>query len=121
VLLSALIPNPKKFDLSLIESVYTGKAGCMCGCKGNHTENRNSFRYVLNKVIELQGEADIFPNSDGSNGHAYRGARDDERCRAYVVYFKPGVLEELMVEAGLREAQRDDERAQQSAAEGAAV
>jgi hypothetical protein len=102
--LTSLIPDPKKFDLDNIESVYTGRVGCMCGCMGNHTENRNSFRYVLNKVCELDGEVDLYGDNE-ANASAVRGDRwSVNPPRQYVVYFKPGVIQGLMADYEVRRA-----------------
>jgi hypothetical protein len=42
-------------DLSNIRTVYSGKPGCMCGCKGKYSrvvESPRSVKIIANKLIK---------------------------------------------------------------------
>lgn len=96
------------FILSLgakdVLSVYTGKAGCMCGCNGNHRYNPDhraeaskdrgyevsedecssrSVSLVLNKF-----KKDMFAVAGLDEGHIIH-FRDEDRNRQYAVYLRP--------------------------------
>jgi hypothetical protein len=47
--------NMQAQDLSNIRTVYSGKIGCMCGCKGKYSriaESPRSVKIIANKLIK---------------------------------------------------------------------
>lgn len=37
-----------------IVSVYSGRPGCACGCRGNHSENPATIKKIVKKMLALQ-------------------------------------------------------------------
>ena len=78
-------------DISKIQKVYSGRFGCMCGCRGKHsyTEgqeegyddqvNERSVRIIAGKVLRN-------PNRKVDRDHVY--VEDRARNKMQVVYFK---------------------------------
>lgn len=33
-----------------VSSVYSGKHGCACGCRGNHTSNPRTIKQIVGKI-----------------------------------------------------------------------
>ena len=53
--------DPKK-----IQGVYSGKHGCACGCRGNHSDNPATVKLIVGKIIkafEAGDEVDVNINS----------------------------------------------------------
>jgi hypothetical protein len=68
------------FTLANVEKVYSGKMGCMCGCRGKYTEPTDSARSVkilFNKVMNN-------PARKVEGNYAYV----ETATRNLVVYFK---------------------------------
>ena len=68
------------FTLANVERVYSGKTGCMCGCKGKYTtpaESARSVKITFNKVMKN-------PAVKLEPGYAFV----DTGSRNLVVYFK---------------------------------
>lgn len=64
-----------------IEKIYTGKSGCMCGCRGKYVEGKtvgrvlkNMQRFVENNSLQVTYEG----------GHIFV----DDGNRTYVIYTK---------------------------------
>jgi hypothetical protein len=79
-------------DISNIEKVYSGRIGCMCGCKGKYSYNEGvaredwqgavsvrSVKVMANKVLSD-------PRVVVEQGFAY--VQDSDRGTIKVVYFK---------------------------------
>lgn len=49
-------------DLSL---VYSGRAGCGCGCRGTYREDLRNRRRVLKAIREAEGEYSVAPDGPG--------------------------------------------------------
>ena len=41
-----------KLDVERISAVYSGRLGCACGCRGNHTSNPRSIRLIAKRIEE---------------------------------------------------------------------
>ena len=77
------------FTLANVEKVYSGKPGCMCGCRGKYSYaqgcgdgkydvvNERSVKLLFNKVMK-------HPNVKTEPGYAFV----DTGTRNLVVYFK---------------------------------
>ena len=71
-------------SLSNVLRVYSGKPGCMCGCKGKYSEAGESDRSV--KIIYNKVMKDPAHVIEGSGSFVY--AYVDTPTRTLVVYFK---------------------------------
>jgi hypothetical protein len=40
----------ERLERNAIKSSYSGRPGCCCGCKGNHTESSRSKTLIANKI-----------------------------------------------------------------------
>lgn len=79
IMLETLKDASIKFD-----KTYSGRVGCMCGCKGKYTEGLN--KTILKKAIALleSGEAsEVDVNFNG--GYVYVANSENTRC--YAFYF----------------------------------
>lgn len=65
------------FDRKIIASVYSGRDGCACGCRGTHSSKKGSITRVVNK---FKANIDLVKLSDD---HAFMHDND----RMYVVYY----------------------------------
>ena len=84
-----------KVDISNIEKVYSGKAGCMCGCKGKYSYNEGSkfeswqadgpnvksVQRVANKVLN-------HPDRNEKESSDYTFVEDQHTGHIWVVYFR---------------------------------
>jgi hypothetical protein len=43
-------------DVSKVSAVYSGKRGCECGCRGNHSSTSRSIQTVIRKMREAAGD-----------------------------------------------------------------
>lgn len=43
-------------DVDKVSAVYSGKSGCECGCRGNHSSTSRSIQTVIRKMREAAGE-----------------------------------------------------------------
>lgn len=59
------------FDAALqhgtVSAVYSGRHGCACGCRGNHTSSERSIKTVVRKMVDAikHGEAEHIMVSPG--------------------------------------------------------
>ena len=80
-------------DISNIEKVYSGKIGCMCGCKGKYSYNEGVAREdwqgaVSTRSIKIiAGKVLNDPRADRAET-GYVTLVDRERNTIKVVYFK---------------------------------
>jgi hypothetical protein len=80
-------------DISNIEKVYSGKIGCMCGCKGKYSYNEGVEREdwqgaVSTRSIKIiAGKVFADPRADRKDP-GYVSVIDRERGTIKVVYFK---------------------------------
>jgi hypothetical protein len=72
----------------LVKTVYTGKSGCACGCRGNYTENASVIARVVNTLAAHATEVTYCTDADGS-----LIASVDVEGRRYTVYGTPPVTE----------------------------
>jgi hypothetical protein len=84
-----MIERLKGLDVSSVESTYSGKPGCMCGCRGKYTEGLNKA-IVKNMIATIEqgyeGDLDFQPSQ-----YLFVEAKsptDGEVNRYYAVYFK---------------------------------
>lgn len=64
-----------------IEQVYSGKPGCMCGCRGKYSSEGRGVAIIYNKVMKSP-----FLKLDEGANCAY--IDDRKASRNLVVYFK---------------------------------
>jgi hypothetical protein len=76
-------------DYTHVARVYSGRSGCMCGCKGTYRDSDRSKKVMLTKVLKGDYQVEFFnkPDSDGTAGCIFT----DNGDRTQVVYFKVGV------------------------------
>ena len=43
-------------DVSKVSAVYSGRHGCACGCRGNHSSTDRSIQTVIRKMREAAGD-----------------------------------------------------------------
>ena len=67
-----------------VKSVYYGRPGCCCGCRGTHSEDRKQISRVL-KLIQRQPEAIM--DATGQSYAVYETA-----TKTYVVYLVSEML-----------------------------
>lgn len=72
-----------QLDARVVSSVYTGRPGCACGCRGNHSTNPATIKYVvkvLNGMMAHGHDVDVsltpFGDHDG-----YVAIETDTRLR----------------------------------------
>lgn len=41
-----------KLTIDDIERVYSGRIGCMCGCRGDYKDSPRSKKIILNKILK---------------------------------------------------------------------
>ena len=59
------------------ERVYSGRPGCMCGCRGNYSSHKSSITRVVNKILSS-------PDHKREDNHVYL----DTPTRTYVAFLK---------------------------------
>lgn len=62
-----------------VARVYTGKPGCMCGCRGKYAESGRSVSIIYNKVMNNPG---VRFDEDANCAYV------ETETRNLVVYFK---------------------------------
>jgi hypothetical protein len=65
------------FTLANVERVYSGKPGCMCGCRGTYSISQRSVKILFNKVMNNPAH-----KMDGNIAYVETATRN------LVVYFK---------------------------------
>jgi hypothetical protein len=77
--------NIKEINIADVAKIYSGKPGCMCGCKGRYVEGEKALRLLNNmkKFLDLSPEIDEGFDLDGKK---YVAAENEQRL--YVVYYK---------------------------------
>jgi hypothetical protein len=65
------------FTLANVERVYSGKPGCMCGCRGTYSISQRSVKILFNKVMNNPKH-----KMDGNIAYVETATRN------LVVYFK---------------------------------
>jgi hypothetical protein len=65
------------FTLANVERVYSGKPGCMCGCRGTYSISPRSVKILFNKVMNNPAH-----KMDGNIAYVETATRN------LVVYFK---------------------------------
>lgn len=84
----------KLFNIENVAKVYTGKIGCMCGCKGNYRYNtgvaHEDWQGEVNvrsvKIIAKKVMSD--PNTNWDESQEYCFVEDRNKGTIKVVYFK---------------------------------
>lgn len=49
-------------NLNSVSRVYSGKPGCMCGCRGKYSESSRSKAIVFNKITQGNYKVDTDAN-----------------------------------------------------------
>jgi hypothetical protein len=52
---------------AVVKSVYSGRPGCACGCRGTHSESARSVAIVLGKVKALCSHPDVDVHFDNDH------------------------------------------------------
>ncbi len=65
-----------------IVSVYSGRPGCACGCRGNHSKTKRAITTVVNKMNRL--DPDI---KQVGNHYAI-----ETRTRLYIAYWTDKIV-----------------------------
>ena len=66
-----------------IDQIYSGKSGCMCGCRGMYREGASSGR-ILKNMIRYAQDHDIPVQFDAENNAIFV----DDDTKNYVVFLK---------------------------------
>lgn len=66
-------------DVSKVSAVYSGRHGCACGCRGNHSSTARSIQTVIRKMREAAGEG--YPVAVTSSYYAV-----ETDTRSYIAY-----------------------------------
>lgn len=79
--------NVSTIDYARIDRVYSGKPGCMCGCRGTYSSNKGQITRVINKMKAIDtpkllqdGYIVYIPTNSGH-----------QDSHVYVIYLKEGV------------------------------
>ena len=64
-------------DINAIKSVYSGRPGCCCGCRGTHREDEKAKARMLRTLATKDGELEM--------GDGYVCL--DTPTRRYIAYF----------------------------------
>ena len=81
-------------DISNIAKVYSGKIGCMCGCKGKYSYNEGvahedwQGKVSTRSIKIIAGKVLTDPRADRTESSQYVFVMDRERGTIKVVYFK---------------------------------
>lgn len=70
-----------------IDRVYSGRQGCMCGCRGTYSTSPSEVTRVVNKLLANMSSVDI---GEASGGGLYFAATVGKR--EYAVYTLPPVV-----------------------------
>ena len=63
-----------------IKSVYSGRHGGCCGCRGKHSTGKAAITRIYNKVLALNGPNKMEPEK------GYRYVSAETETRVYVLY-----------------------------------
>ena len=66
-------------DASKVSAVYSGRLGCACGCRGNHSSTARSIQTVIRKMREAASEGRPVAITD-----SYYAVETD--TRSYIAY-----------------------------------
>ena len=69
-------------DQTKIEKIYSGKSGCMCGCKGQYYDDQKRISRVLKNMLKFAADNNLDLIEDGD--HIYV----ENEQRNYVIYIK---------------------------------
>jgi len=82
-------------DVTKVASVYSGRPGCCCGCRGKHTHatghatqdyhvvNDRTVRTIVNKVNRAIAAGE---KVEDCGDHAFWERKDGDSVRVYIVY-----------------------------------
>lgn len=83
-------PIVTKIDIAKVKSVYSGRPGCQCGCRGNYSDKPHIIKRVVNNMFRKAKEAGEQVYID-RNGIVYAHEEEDTRRGTrgfqYAVYF----------------------------------
>lgn len=66
-------------DAKDVTAVYSGRHGCACGCRGNHTSKQGTIKKIVAKIVQA--------DQDGLEVHVHPwGIWVDTDTRSYVAY-----------------------------------
>lgn len=77
-----------QLETSKIEQIYSGKIGCMCGCKGTHHEDNKKFKRLLNNIKQFVLEGAMVRVDDEDREEKILYAAIEERNKCYAIYYK---------------------------------
>lgn len=81
-------------DISNIAKVYSGKIGCMCGCRGKYSYNEGQAREDWQGAVNtrsikiIAGKVFKDPRADRTESSEYVFVEDRAKGTIKVVYFK---------------------------------
>lgn len=69
-------------NIANVQRVYSGRIGCMCGCKGKYSTTPIAIKRMVNKAAKEGWEF------DGLAGYYHQRTE----TRQYAIYMKPGCM-----------------------------
>ena len=81
--------KPSDLTHAEIKSVYSGRPGCACGCRGKHSESLTAIRTVLRNMLASGAPIEVGEPLDPAEEGAVVSAETE--TRVYIVYTKPGI------------------------------
>ena len=71
--------------------VYSGRPGCMCGCRGTYRDDAASIKRQVNKMNKLialiEAGEEGFTKSDGPGSFGERYVSIESPTRTWVIYY----------------------------------
>lgn len=80
--------NLDQVTLDKVVRVYSGRPGCMCGCKGRYQEGMAGKRMLTNMKAFAGTEVGLYEEIVGEDLDGNRFISLESETRNYTVYFK---------------------------------
>lgn len=72
-----------QINVSDIKRIYSGRSGCMCGCRGKYTEGKGVSR-IFNNMKKFIDATGVKVEEDAGDGIVFV----DDGVKTYVIYTK---------------------------------
>jgi hypothetical protein len=69
-----------------VTSVYSGKLGCACGCRGNHATTERSVKLIVSKIQKIADEGGKVEVSFQRFGNQLGYIAAETDTRQYIAY-----------------------------------
>lgn len=84
-----------KLTVDMVKTVYNGRPGCACGCRGEYKITRRSISLLLSKFETTDWEKIVFiPESETLKDDGAIFYWDSNETRCHAIYLNPGAYKE---------------------------